>query len=105
MNIGVYIRSNDLFLGAPFNIASYSLLLYMLCDITGYRPGSMYYAIGDAHIYMNHTEQCKLQISRLPHLSPKLVINHRNNIDDFIIDDFKIIDYKYHPKITGDVAV
>lgn len=77
----------------------------MICEVTNYRPGEMYYTFGDSHIYDNHIEQCKEQISRTPYNLPKLIINHKDCIDDFTFDDFKIIDYNYHPKITGIVAV
>jgi len=89
----------------PFNLASYSFLLYMICEITNYRPGTMYYTFGDCHIYKNHIEQCNLQIKREPFDLPQLIIKHKESIDDYNFEDFEIINYKSHPKITGKVAV
>lgn len=105
ISISVYQRSADFFLGVGFNIASYSFLLYMIAEITGYRPKSMYYTFGDAHIYSNHIEQCKIQLSRSQFKLPILNINHKDNIDDFVYEDFVINGYKCHDKIVGDVAI
>lgn len=105
ISIAVVQRSSDFFLGVPYNIASYSFLLYMIAAITNYRPKKMYYTFHDSHIYVNHIEQCKLQISREPYVFPQLNLNHRDNIDDFIYEDFSIINYSYHPTIKGEVAV
>jgi len=107
ISIGTWQRSSDFFffLGVPFNQASYSFLLYMIAEVTNYRPKSMFYCFGDSHIYTNHIEQCKLQLSRKPYKLPKLKINHRDNIDDFVYEDFKIEDYVYHPMIKGEVAI
>lgn len=77
----------------------------MICEVTGFRPGQMYYTFGDSHIYNNHIGQCKEQITREPYKLPTLKINHRDSIDNFEFDDFEIIDYRHHPKITGAVSV
>jgi len=105
LNIAVYQRSCDVFLGGPYNIASYSFLLYMICELTGYRPGSMYYTFGDSHIYLNHIDQCKEQISRTPFSLPTLVVANKGSIDDFDFGDFQITNYQCHPKISGKVSV
>lgn len=103
----VYIRSNDLFLGLPFNIASYALLVHMLAQVTGIKPGELVITIGDAHIYQNHIEQVKEQLSRKPifHL-PTLVLNSEiDNIDDFSMEDILLINYSSHPAIKAPMAV
>ena len=100
------MRSNDIFLGAPFNIAQYSLLTYMIASMTGYIPGKLVYSIGDAHIYLNHIEQMKIQLARplrnLPYLK---VIKTHDKIEDFEFVDFELSDYNPHPTIRGDMAV
>lgn len=102
----LYQRSGDIFLGIPFNIASYSLLLMMVAKVTGLKPGTFVHTIGDAHIYTNHIDQVKLQISREPYPLPKMLIKRdTNNILDFTYDDFELVDYKCHPRIKGEVAV
>lgn len=98
-------RSCDAFLGFQFNLPSYSLLLYMIAEICNYRPKSIIFSLGNVHIYDNHVEQCKIQLSRKPYSLPKLKINHRDSIDDFVYDDFTILDYKHYPAIKADVAV
>jgi thymidylate synthase len=105
LSLTVYQRSGDFFLGAPFNITSYSFLLYMICEITNYRPGEMYYTFGDCHIYKNHFEQVKEQLSRIPYTLPQLEVKHKENINDFTFDDFKITNYTSHPTIKAEVAV
>jgi len=105
ISIAVYQRSADTFLGVSFNLASYSFLLYMIAEITGYRPKEMYYTFGSIHIYNNHIEQCKLQLTREPYFLPKLALNHKDNIDDFVYEDFKILDYNYHPTIKAEVSI
>ncbi len=105
LDLCVYQRSSDWFLGVPFNIASYGFLLSMIADVTGYQPGQMYYTFGDSHIYMDHMEQCQEQLSNLILTPPKLKINHRNNIDDFVFDDFELQDYKSAKTIKAKVAV
>jgi thymidylate synthase len=106
LDLQLYIRSNDLFLGNPFNIAQYAMLVHMLAQVCNLQPGELIVTIGDAHIYSNHVEQCKLQLSREPYHSPKLVLNKRiTNIDHFTYDDFKIVDYTSHPAIKAPVAI
>lgn len=105
ISIGTWQRSCDFFLGVPFNLASYSYLLYMIAEVTNYRPKSMFYCFADSHIYVNHLEQCKLQLSRQPFSLPTLKVNHRESIDDFKFSDFVIENYEHHPAIKGEVAV
>jgi dihydrofolate reductase/thymidylate synthase len=106
LDIKLNMRSNDLFLGAPFNIASYSLLCYMIASMTGYKPGRLIYSVGDAHIYKSHIEQVKLQLSRALRPSPRLeIVNIRDNIEDWEWSDFKLYDYNPHPTIKGEMAV
>ncbi len=101
-----YIRSNDLFLGAPFNIASYSLLTHMLAQVCNYSVGELIYTIGDAHIYKNHFPQVIHQLLRKPYDLPTLKINSETkNILDFKIDDFELINYNYHSAIKAEMAV
>lgn len=102
----LYQRSADLFLGVPFNIASYALLTHMLAQVCGLQPGEFVHTFGDVHIYNNHVEQCKLQISREPRQLPTLELNPNiTNIFDFTIDDIKILNYDPHPAIKGEVSV
>ena len=102
----ITIRSNDLFLGAPFNIASYALLTYMISDMTGYTPGRLIYSIGDAHIYNNHIEQVNEQLSRHIRPFPKLtILKSHDKIEDFKLEDFKLDEYEPHPTISGEMAV
>lgn len=102
----LYQRSADVFLGVPFNIASYALLTYMIAQVTGLQPGDFVHTFGDVHIYKNHIEQCKLQISREPKKLPKLTLNPSvSSIFDFTIDDIVISDYDAHPHIKGEVSV
>ena len=106
LSLQLYQRSGDIFLGIPFNIASYALLLMMVAKVTGLEPGTFVHTIGDAHIYLNHLEQVNLQLSREPYPLPKMKINREtNNIEDFQYEDFELIDYKCHPRIKGAVAV
>lgn len=106
LNLLMLIRSNDFFLGAPFNITSYSLLIAMVAQCVGMEPGTLTYTIGDCHLYMNHMDQVKEQLSRTPMTLPKLWLNPKvKNLFDFTFDDIKLIDYKSHPSIKGDVAV
>ena len=102
----LYQRSADIFLGVPFNIASYALLTLMVAQVTGLKPGDFVHTLGDAHIYMNHIDQVKLQLTRDPYKLPKMVINPE--IDDiltFRYDDFTLSDYISHPHIKGDISV
>lgn len=102
----LYQRSADLFLGVPFNIASYALLTHMLAQVCGLQAGEFVHTFGDVHIYNNHMEQCKLQISREPRHLPTLELNPNiTNIFDFTIDDIKILNYDPHPAIKGEVSV
>jgi len=102
----MYQRSCDIFLGVPFNIASYALLTRMMAQVTGLEPGTFVHTLGDAHIYLNHLEQVKLQLTREPYPLPQMKINPAvENIDGFRYDDFELINYQAHPHIRGDIAV
>ncbi len=102
----LYQRSADIFLGVPFNIASYSLLIHMIAHVLNLSVGDFVHTIGDAHIYSNHIEQVKLQLSRAPMALPKLVIKRKvESIFDFEYADFEFIDYESHPSIKAPVAV
>jgi len=105
----LYQRSADVFLGTPFNIASYALLTQMVAYICGFELGEFVYTIGDAHLYLNHIEQAKLQLSRKPVALPKMNINAKNrkieSIFDFEYSDFELIGYNPYPAIKADVAV
>lgn len=102
----LYQRSADIFLGVPFNIASYALLTLMMAQVCNLKPGDFVHTFGDAHLYNNHIEQTKLQLSREPHALPKLNINPKvNNIFDFKFEDFTLENYNPHPHIKAPVAV
>ncbi len=102
----LYQRSADLFLGVPFNLASYSLLTLMLAQVTGYQPGEFIHTFGDAHIYLNHIVQVKTQLSREPRPLPKMKLNPNvTSIFEFTFSDFELIDYNPHPPIKGEVSV
>ena len=102
----LYQRSADIFLGVPFNIASYSLLTLMVAQVTGLRPGDFVHTFGDAHIYLNHIDQVKLQLTREPYKLPIMVINPEvTDILKFRYDDFTLTDYSSHPHIKGDISV
>lgn len=102
----LYQRSGDMGLGVPFNIASYSLLTYMIAHVTGLKTGDFVHTIGDAHVYVNHIEPLKEQLKRVPKDFPKLVIKRKvDNIDDFKFEDFEIVGYSPHPKIAMEMAV
>jgi len=102
----LYQRSADIFLGVPFNIASYSLLTMMVAQVTGLKPGEFIHTLGDAHIYMNHMEQVKLQLTRETRPLPQMIINQNvMDINDFVFDDFKLEGYEPHPAIKASVAV
>lgn len=106
LSLQLYQRSADLFLGVPFNIASYALLLMMMAQVTGLEPGEFIHTLGDAHIYNNHIEQVKLQLTREPRKLPKMIINPEvKNIFDFKYEDFQLVDYDPHPHIAGVVSV
>jgi thymidylate synthase len=102
----MYQRSCDIFLGVPFNIASYALLTMMMAQVTGLKPGEFVHTLGDAHIYLNHLEQVKLQLTRTPYPLPKMVINPDiHNILDFTYPDFSLQDYQSHPHIKGQISI
>lgn len=102
----LYQRSADVFLGVPFNIASYALFTMMIAQVTGLKPGEFIHTMGDAHIYSNHVDQIKLQLSRDVRPLPKMHINPNvKSIFDFKIDDFELTDYNPHGRIKGKVAV
>lgn len=106
LNCLLYQRSCDMFLGVPFNIASYSLLTLMIAQVTGYKPGEFIHVLGDAHIYSNHYEQVKEQLKREPRPFPKVKINPSiKNIDDFKFEDFTLQEYNPHPPIKGEITV
>lgn len=106
LHLQLYQRSGDMFLGVPFNIASYALLQEMLAHVTGYEPGDFVHTLGDAHIYSNHMEQVKLQLSRSPKSLPTLRIKRDvTSIFDFRYDDFEFIGYEPDPAIRAPVAV
>ncbi|HEX3007712.1 MAG TPA: thymidylate synthase [Bacteroidales bacterium] len=106
LSCSMYQRSADIFLGVPFNIASYALLTHMVAQVTGLEPGDFVHTLGDAHIYLNHLEQVKLQVTRTPYASPKLIMNPEvKNIFDFQYADFKLEGYQSHPHIKGDISV
>lgn len=102
----LYVRSNDVFLGMPFNIASYSLLVMMVAQVCNLKPGELVYTTGDTHIYLNHFEQIKLQLTREPKKLPIMKINPDvKSIFDFKYEDFTLEGYDPHPPIKGQVAV
>lgn len=106
LSLQLYQRSADSFLGVPFNIASYALLLMMVAQVTGFEAGEFIHTLGDAHIYKNHFEQVREQLSRDPRPLPKMVINPDvKDIFSFTYDDFHIEDYNPHPHIKGVVSV
>lgn len=101
-----YMRSNDIFLGLPFNIASYALLTHMVAQVTGLEVGELVYSVGDCHLYSNHIEQIKTQLERTPKELPTLELNKEiTNIFDFDFDDIKLINYNPEPGIKAPVAV
>lgn len=102
----LYQRSADIFLGVPFNIASYALLTEMMAQVCGYEAGEFIHTFGDAHIYNDHVEQLNLQLSRAPKPLPKIKINlNKKDLFDFEFEDFELIGYEHHPHIKGKVSV
>jgi len=102
----LYQRSADIFLGVPFNIASYALFTMMLAQVCGYEPGEFVHTMGDAHLYSNHIEQAKLQLTREPKEQPRMWVNPEiKSIFEFTYEDFKLEGYEAHPHIKGAVAV
>ncbi|WP_162146827.1 thymidylate synthase [Acholeplasma granularum] len=106
VSLQLYQRSGDVFLGIPFNIASYALFLMMVAQVTNLEVGEFIHTIGDAHIYSNHYEQIELQLSRTPRKLPNLVMNKNvKNLEDFVFEDFILENYDPYPPIKGKVAV
>jgi thymidylate synthase len=102
----MYQRSADIFIGVPFNIASYSLLTMMMAQVCDLKPGEFIHTFGDAHIYLNHIDQVKLQLTREPYKLPEMKINPDvKDIFNFRFEDFKLENYQAHPHIKGDIAV
>ncbi len=102
----LYQRSADVFLGVPYNIASYALLTLMIAEVSGLKPGEFVHSFGDTHIYLNHIEQVNEQLSRNPHPLPKLKIkNHKSSLFEFDIDDFELTGYDPDPFISAPIAV
>lgn len=106
LSLQLYQRSADCFLGVPFNIASYALLLHMMAQVTGLQPGTFVHTLGDAHIYNNHLDQVRLQLTRRPRPLPRLVLDPTvSDIFDFRFDHIALQDYDPHPHIAGKVSV
>ena len=102
----LYQRSGDIFLGVPFNIASYALLTMMMAQVTGLKPGEFVHTLGDAHLYLNHVEQARLQLQREPRPLPRMTLNPEvNSLFDFVYDDFVLENYDPHPRIKAEIAV
>ena len=99
-------RSADVFLGLPFNIASYALLTHMVAQVTGFKPGELIMSLGDTHLYLNHLEQARLQLNRTPFPPPTMSLNPTiKNIDGFVFEDFQLEGYNHHPHIPAPISV
>ena len=105
LSLQLYQRSADIFLGVPFNIASYALLLMMVARVTGLRPGEFVHTFGDVHLYRNHVEQADAQLQRRPRPLPSLVLPERNDLFSYRYEDIRVIGYDPHPAIPAPVAV
>ena len=106
LSLQLYQRSADTFLGVPFNIASYALLLQMMAQVTGLEAGEFIHTTGDTHLYSNHLEQAKLQLTRTPRPLPKMKINPDvKDLFAFKYEDFELVDYNPYPHISAEVAV
>ena len=106
LNCQLYQRSADVFLGVPFNIASYALLTHMMAQVCDLKPGTFVHTLGDAHLYNNHLDQARLQISRTPLPLPKLELNPNvKDIDEFTYDDITVVGYEHHPHIKAPISV
>jgi len=102
----LYQRSCDVFLGVPFNIASYALLTMMIAQVTGLKPGDFVWTGGDTHLYLNHIEQAKLQLTRTPKKLPEMKINPDiKSIFDFKYEDFELVNYECYPHISAKISV
>ncbi len=101
----LYQRSADVFLGVPFNIASYALLTMMVAQVTGLKPGEFVHTFGDAHLYLNHLEQAREQLGRKPFPLPRMEVRPRQDLKDFVFEDFTLHDYQHHPAIRAPIAV
>ena len=102
----LYQRSADIFLGVPFNIASYALLTLMIAQVTGLKPGEFIHTLGDAHLYLNHLEQAEQQLARTPYPLPQMKLNPAvTSIFDFKYEDFELVNYQFHPHIKAPIAV
>ena len=102
----LYQRSADMFLGVPFNIASYALLTMMVAQVTGYQVGEFIHTFGDAHLYLNHLEQAEIQLNREPFPKPKMKLNPNiKSLFDFTFEDFELVEYQNHPRIAAPIAV